>query len=58
METDAEQIMLNGMDSGRIPDVGRLATSRPACDDIRPNGKPGQNCRDRVAKYPIVKLIE
>ncbi|MCL2552764.1 MAG: DUF6531 domain-containing protein [Actinomycetia bacterium] len=58
METDAEQIMLNAMDAGRIPDAGRLATSRPACDDIRPSGVPGQNCRDRIAHYPNVTLIE
>lgn len=56
-QTDAEQVMLNAVDKGRVPDSGRIATSRVPCTEIRPSGKPGQNCSGRIASYPNVRLV-
>jgi RHS repeat-associated protein len=51
-QTDAEQIMLNAHDQGRVAGAGRIAPSRPACGPIR------QDCRGRIAGYPNITLIE
>ncbi|WP_351229424.1 polymorphic toxin-type HINT domain-containing protein [Streptomyces sp. NPDC002133] len=51
-QTDAEQIMMNAVDQGRLPANGRAAPSRPACGPNR------QNCRARIGNYPDINLIE
>jgi RHS repeat-associated protein len=56
-QTDAEQLMLNGVDKGKVPDTGRIATSRPPCGEFRNNGKPAQNCAARIARYSKIRLV-
>jgi RHS repeat-associated protein len=56
-QTDAEQIMLNGVDKKEVPNAGRIATSRPPCGELRNNGKPAQNCASRIKDYLGIKLV-
>jgi hypothetical protein len=57
MQTDTEQILLNAVDAGVLPGVGRLASSRIPCPELRPNGRPAQNFRARLDTYPgIISL--
>jgi hypothetical protein len=57
-QTDAEQIMLNAIDAGRLPSFGRMATSRIPCGPMRPSGRPGQDCAGRIMTYPGIELLE
>lgn len=50
-QTDAEQVMLNAVDQGRLSDQGRMATSRPPCGPSR------QNCSGRIGEYPGIDLV-
>src|SRR5690606_6759481 len=50
-QTDAEQVMLNAVDQGRLPAQGRMATFRPPC------GPERQDCAGRIANYPGIDLI-
>lgn len=56
-QTDAEQIMLNAVDKGHVPNAGRIATSRVPCEEFRNNGNPAQNCAARIAKYVGIRLV-
>ncbi|MGH2902594.1 MAG: hypothetical protein ACRDK7_03255 [Solirubrobacteraceae bacterium] len=56
-QTDAEQIMLNGVDKGKVPDAGRIATTQKPCEEFRNSGRPAQNCAARIASYPGIKLV-
>lgn len=61
-ETHAEQIMLNAKDNGQLPlqqdQKGRMAVGRAPCQEKRRNGKPGENCAARIAKYTDITLIK
>ncbi|MBB5136196.1 RHS repeat-associated protein [Thermocatellispora tengchongensis] len=50
-QTDAEQVMLNAVDQGRLAAQGRMATSRPPCGPSR------QDCAGRIAGYPGIDLV-
>ena len=59
-QTDAEQLMLNAVDKGDVPNAGRIATSRVPCQEFRPNNptKKAQNCAARLASYlPKIRLV-
>ena len=56
-QTDAEQIMLNAVDKGDVPNAGRIATSRVPCTEFRNTGKAAQNCAARIAKYTGIRLV-
>jgi len=56
-QTDAEQLMLNAVDKGKVPDTGRIATSRKPCEEFRQNGQPAQNCAARIATYTKIRLV-
>jgi hypothetical protein len=52
-QTDAEQIMLNAVDKGRVGSSGRIATSRVPCGTRR------QDCGGRIGsgKYPNIRVV-
>lgn len=58
-QADAEQIMLNAVDKGKVGSSGRIATSRIPCGPERPNGRPGQNCGGRIGSgnYPDIRVV-
>jgi hypothetical protein len=57
-QTDAEQIMLNGVDKKIVPDGGRIATTQVPCGEFRNSGKVAQNCAKRLAGYvPKIRLV-
>jgi hypothetical protein len=57
-QTDAEQLMLNGVDKGRVPDTGRIATTQVPCPEFRNSGKVAQNCAKRLAGYaPKIRIV-
>ena len=49
--TDAEQVMLDAVDQGKVGSSGRIATSRPPCDASR------QDCSSRISSYPDIGLV-
>ncbi|MGW1029179.1 hypothetical protein ACWD4J_36795 [Streptomyces sp. NPDC002577] len=52
LQTDAEQIVLNAVEDGTLPDEGMMAASRPFCGPNR------QDCAARVASFPKIKGFE